>query len=100
MDLEISTPDDYLGEVIRDISSRRGRVVSQEGRGKIQIIKGEVPLAQMFGYSTELRGRTQGRAVFSMQFGRYQELPEGQAQLLLQERERKRRPGLREGARR
>jgi elongation factor G len=88
MDLEIVTPDDYTGDVIRDVSSRRGRVVSQEARGRIQVIKGEVPLANMFGYSTELRGRTQGRAVFSMQFGKYQELPEGAAQALVQERER------------
>jgi elongation factor G len=88
MDLEIVTPEDYTGEVIRDVSSRRGRIVSQEARGRIQVIKGEVPLANMFGYSTELRGRTQGRAVFSMQFGKYQELPEGAAQALVQERER------------
>jgi elongation factor G len=90
MDLEIVTPDDYTGDVIRDVSSRRGRIVSQEARGRIQVIKGEVPLANMFGYSTELRGRTQGRAVFSMQFGKYQELPEGAAQALIQERERQR----------
>jgi elongation factor G len=90
MDLEIVTPEDYTGEVIRDVSSRRGRIVSQEARGRIQVIKGEVPLANMFGYSTELRGRTQGRAVFSMQFGKYQELPEGAAQALVQDRERQR----------
>jgi elongation factor G len=88
MDLEIVTPEDYTGDVIRDVSSRRGRIVSQEQRGRIQVIKGEVPLANMFGYSTELRGRTQGRAVFSMQFGKYQVLPEGAAQALIQERER------------
>jgi elongation factor G len=88
MDLEIVTPEDYTGDVIRDISSRRGRIISQESRGRIQVIKGEVPLANMFGYSTELRGRTQGRAVFSMQFGKYQELPEAAAQQLIQERER------------
>ncbi|MDR1079491.1 MAG: elongation factor G [Deltaproteobacteria bacterium] len=90
MDLEIVTPEDYTGDVIRDVSSRRGRIVSQEARGRIQVIKGEVPLANMFGYSTELRGRTQGRAVFSMQFGKYQELPEGAAQALVLERERQR----------
>jgi elongation factor G len=88
MELEIVTPEDYTGDVIRDVSARRGRVVSQEARGRIQVVKGEVPLASMFGYSTELRGRTQGRAVFSMQFGKYQELPEGAAQALIQERER------------
>jgi elongation factor G len=89
MDLEIVTPEDYVGDVIRDISSRRGRIVSQDSQGKIQVVKGEVPLSNMFGYSTELRGRTQGRAVFTMQFGRYGELPEGAAQLLITEKERK-----------
>jgi elongation factor G len=88
MDLEIVTPEDYVGDVIRDVSARRGRIVSQEQRDRIQVVKGEVPLANMFGYSTELRGRTQGRAVFSMQFGKYQELPEGAAQALILERER------------
>jgi elongation factor G len=102
MDLEITTPEEYLGEVIRDVSSRRGHVVSQESRGKIQTVKGEVPLSEMFGYATELRGRTQGRAVFSMQFGKYQELPESAAQILIQERERRRDRGqnLKQGARR
>jgi elongation factor G len=93
MDLEIVTPEDYVGDVIRDISSRRGRIVSQEGRGKIQAVRGEVPLANMFGYSTELRGRTQGRAVFTMQFGRYAELPESAALQLAADRERKKAGG-------
>ncbi|MDR2406233.1 MAG: elongation factor G, partial [Deltaproteobacteria bacterium] len=83
MDIEVITPEDYVGDVIRDIASRRGRIISQESQGKIQVVKGEVPLSNMFGYSTELRGRTQGRAVFTMQFGRYGELPESAAQLLL-----------------
>jgi elongation factor G len=95
MDLEIVTPEEYVGEVIRDISSRRGRIVSQEGQGRIQVVKGEVPLANMFGYSTELRGRTQGRAVFTMQFGRYGELPENAARELIAERERRRDGGRR-----
>jgi elongation factor G len=88
MDLEIVTPEDYVGDVIRDISSRRGHVVSQESQGKIQAIQGEVPLAQMFGYATELRGRTQGRAVFTMQFGKYQELPENIALSLITDKEK------------
>jgi elongation factor G len=98
MEVEIVTPEDYLGEVMRDISSRRGQIVSQDSQGKIQVVKGEVPLAQMFGYSTELRGRTQGRAVFTMQFGKYQVLPEGLAQELINERERQKeaRSGLKQ----
>jgi elongation factor G len=102
MDLEVTTPEEYLGDVIRDIASRRGHVLSQENQGKILTIKGEVPLAQMFGYATELRGRTQGRAVFSMQFGRYQELPSSMAQALVQEKERRGSKGqsLKQGARR
>jgi elongation factor G len=105
MDLEIVTPEEYLGDVIRDISSRRGRVLSQESDGKILTVTGEVPLSRMFGYSTELRGRTQGRAVFSMQFGRYEELPQGASQALLEDLERRRDGAkggtpLKQGARR
>jgi elongation factor G len=88
MDLEIVTPEEYVGDVIRDLSSRRGLIVSQESQGKIQVVRGEVPLAQMFGYSTELRGKTQGRAVFTMQFGRYRELPENVARLVISTREK------------
>jgi elongation factor G len=79
MDLEIVTPEDYLGEVIGDLNSRRGRISSLETQSGTRIVKASVPLAAMFGYSTELRSKTQGRASFSMQFGSYQKLPEGAA---------------------
>jgi elongation factor G len=88
MDLEIVTPEEFLGEVIGDAVSRRGIITAQENIGKTRIVKCEVPLAQMFGYSNALRGKTQGRASFTMQFGKYQELPEGEAQNLIRERER------------
>jgi len=76
MAVEVVTPDDYMGDVIGDISSRRGRIEGVEPRGSSQIIKGQVPLGDMFGYATDLRSRTQGRATYTMQFHSYQEVPE------------------------
>ncbi|HLX77875.1 MAG TPA: elongation factor G [Acidimicrobiales bacterium] len=76
MQVEIVTPEDYLGEVIGDLSSRRGRVEGMDQRGNSQVIRSQVPLAEMFGYATDLRSRTQGRATFTMQFNSYQEVPE------------------------
>jgi elongation factor G len=75
MAVEVSTPDDYLGDVMGDLSSRRGRLGGTEQRGNSQIITAEVPLSEMFGYSTDLRSRTQGRANYSMQFDSYQQMP-------------------------
>ncbi len=76
MAVEVVTPDEYMGDVIGDISSRRGRIEGVEQRGSSQVIKGQVPLGDMFGYATDLRSRTQGRAVYTMQFHSYQEVPE------------------------
>jgi elongation factor G len=76
MSVEVVTPDDYMGDVIGDLSSRRGRVEGMEQRGNSQVIKSQVPLAEMFGYATDLRSRTQGRATYTMQFNSYQEVPE------------------------
>jgi len=76
MAVEVVTPDDYMGDVIGDISSRRGRIEGVEQRGSSQVIKGQVPLGDMFGYATDLRSRTQGRATYTMQFHSYQEVPE------------------------
>jgi elongation factor G len=76
MAVEVVTPDDYMGDVIGDISSRRGRIEGVEPRGSSQVIKGQVPLGDMFGYATDLRSRTQGRATYTMQFHSYQEVPE------------------------
>jgi elongation factor G len=77
MSIETVTPDEYLGDVIGDINSRRGRVLSIERRGKVQVIKAQAPLAEMFGYATDLRSKTQGRATYTMQFSHYDEVPKG-----------------------
>jgi elongation factor G len=75
MKVEVVTPDDYTGAVTGDLSSRRGHVEGQISRGGTQIITAMVPLSNMFGYSTDLRSRTQGRATYSMHFERYAEAP-------------------------
>jgi len=75
MAVEIVVPDQYLGDVIGDLNSRRGRVTDMSQRANTRVIKSEVPLAMMFGYSTDLRSRTQGRATYSMQFSQYAPLP-------------------------
>jgi elongation factor G len=76
MSVEVVTPEDYMGDVIGDLSSRRGRVGGVEQRGSAQVISAHVPLAEMFGYATDLRSRTQGRATYTMQFDSYQPVPE------------------------
>jgi elongation factor G len=76
MSVEVVTPEDYMGEVIGDLSSRRGKVEGMDQRGTSQVIRSQVPLAEMFGYATDLRSRTQGRATYTMQFNSYQEVPE------------------------
>jgi len=75
MKVEVVTPDDYTGAVTGDLSSRRGHLEGQISRGGTQIITAMVPLSNMFGYSTDLRSRTQGRATYTMQFHSYQEVP-------------------------
>jgi elongation factor G len=75
MAVEVVTPDEYLGDVMGDLNSRRGRVEGLEPRGNAQAIRARVPLASMFGYATDLRSTTQGRATFTMQFDRYEEVP-------------------------
>jgi elongation factor G len=75
MAVEVVTPEDYMGDVIGDLSGRRGKVEGMEQQGNGQVVKAQVPLAEMFGYATDLRSRTQGRAVYSMQFHSYQEVP-------------------------
>jgi len=76
MRVEVVVPKDYLGDVMGDLSSRRGRIQSQEDRGGTQIINARVPLSEMFGYATDLRSRTQGRATYSMHFDRYEQAPQ------------------------
>jgi elongation factor G len=75
MSVEVVTPDDYMGEVMGDLSARRGKLGGMEQRGNTQVIRAHVPLLEMFGYSTDLRSRTQGRATYTMQFDSYQQMP-------------------------
>jgi elongation factor G len=75
MDVEVVTPRDYVGAVIGNLNSRRGRIVSQEIRGTSEVVRANVPLGQMFGYATDVRSMTQGRATYTMQFARYEEVP-------------------------
>jgi elongation factor G len=75
MNVEVSTPDDFMGDVMGDLSSRRGKLGGMEQRGNSQIIRAQVPLSEMFGYATDLRSRTQGRATYTMQFDSYQQMP-------------------------
>jgi len=77
MNVEVVTPEDYMGDVIGDLNSRRGRIQNMEKRGKAQVIKSQVPLSEMFGYATDLRSKTQGRATYTMQFALYEEVPKG-----------------------
>jgi elongation factor G len=75
MKVEVVTPEDYMGDVMGDLSSRRGRIGQMEARGNTQVVNSTVPLSEMFGYSTDLRSRTQGRATYTMQFEEYQQVP-------------------------
>ena len=75
MDVEVVTPEEYLGDVMGDLNSRRGHIEGIGSRRDAQVIKAVVPLAQMFGYATSLRSMTQGRAIFTMQFSHYDEMP-------------------------
>jgi len=75
MDVEVVTPEEYMGAIVGDLNSRRGRIASMEARGSSQVIRATVPLGQMFGYATEMRSMTQGRATYTMQFARYEEVP-------------------------
>jgi elongation factor G len=77
MNVEVVTPEEYMGDVIGDLNARRGRIKSMEKRGKAQVIKARVPLSDMFGYATDLRSKTQGRATYTMQFSHYEDVPKG-----------------------
>jgi elongation factor G len=83
MDVEVTTPGDYMGDVMGDLSSRRGKIQGMDQRGDAQVIKAIVPLSEMFGYSTTLRSATQGRAVYSMQFAHYEEVPKSKAEEII-----------------
>ena len=83
MKVEVVVPDDYLGDVIGDLNSRRGRVEGMDAHAGLQSIHAIVPLSEMFGYATALRSRTQGRGNYSMQFEHYEEVPKGIANKVL-----------------
>jgi len=80
MSVEVVVPEDYMGDVIGDLNSRRGRIMGMEGRAGAQVVTSMVPLAQMFGYSTDLRSATQGRATYSMTFDHYEPVPKSVAE--------------------
>lgn len=80
MRVEVTVPEDYMGDVIGDLNSRRGRIEGMEARAGAQVIRSFVPLSEMFGYATTLRSRTQGRGVYSMQFDHYEEVPKNIAE--------------------
>jgi elongation factor G len=75
MDVEVVTPSDFQGAVVGDLNSRRGKIISMDARAGAQVIRAHVPLGQMFGYATDVRSMTQGRATYTMQFARYEEVP-------------------------
>ena len=86
MKVEVGTPDEYMGDVMGDLSSRRGRIEGMNVQGNAQVINAMVPLKQMFGYSTELRSITQGRATYTMQFDHYEEVPANIAEEIIKSR--------------
>ena len=75
MKVEVETPEEYMGDVIGDLNSRRGRIDGMEPRNGVQVINAYVPLSEMFGYSTDLRSKTQGRGNYSMEVSFYDEVP-------------------------
>jgi len=83
MSVEVVTPEEYMGDVMGDLNSRRGKIQSMEKRGNAQVIRAEVPLAEMFGYATDLRSKTQGRATYTMQFSHYEDVPKGIADAII-----------------
>ena len=83
MAVEVRTPEEYMGEVIGDINSRRGMIHSMEDATGVKVIRATVPLSEMFGYVGDLRSKTQGRAVYSMQFDSYAEVPRNVAEEII-----------------
>jgi len=86
MKIEVVTPEDYMGDVMGDISSRRGMITGQEDRFGAMVINAKVPLSEMFGYSTDLRSATQGRASYAMEFESYEQVPSSVAAKIIAER--------------
>ena len=75
MSVEVVVPEDYMGDVIGDLNARRGKIQGMNPRGNVQVISAAVPLAEMFGYATDVRSATQGRATYTMHFYQYEEAP-------------------------
>jgi elongation factor G len=86
MAVEVVTPEDFLGDVIGDLSRRRGKVQGQDQRGNALAVQAFVPLGEMFGYATDLRSSTQGRATYTMQFEQYEEVPSNIAEEIVASR--------------
>jgi elongation factor G len=84
--VEVTMPEEFMGDVIGDLNRRRGQVVGMEQRGNAQVVSAFVPLAEMFGYATDVRSNTQGRATYSMQFERYDEVPPNIAEKVVGEK--------------
>jgi elongation factor G len=98
MAVEVVVPEPFVGEVTGDLSSRRGKILNLEARDALRILEARVPLAEMFGYATQLRSSTQGRATYTMQFSHYERVPAAIAETAIQEARRgegagRRRPG-------
>ena len=87
MSVEVVTPEDYLGDVMGDLNGRRGRVGEMEARTGVQVVRSFVPLSEMFGYATDLRSKTQGRATFTMQFDHYERVPNSLAEELMNKKD-------------
>ena len=83
MRVEVTVPEDYMGDIIGDLNSRRGQIQGMEARGNAQIVRAFVPLSEMFGYATDMRSMTQGRASYSMFFDHYSQVPNNLAQQLM-----------------
>jgi elongation factor G len=82
MKVDVVMPEEHLGDVIGDLSSRRGHILGMEGKGNSQAVQAHVPLAEMFGYATDLRSMTSGRATYTMEFSHYAELPAQMAEAI------------------
>ena len=83
MNVEVVCPEAYMGDVLGDLSARRGKIGGMTQRGEAQVIAATVPLSEMFGYSTKLRSMSQGRAVYSMEFAHYEEVPKAKAEEII-----------------
>jgi elongation factor G len=83
MGVEVETPEEYMGDVMGDLNRRRGIILGMEDSAGVKVLKAEVPLSEMFGYSTSLRSQTQGRATYTMEFKKYQDAPANVAEAVI-----------------